>query len=257
MNENENLVTEEVTENVEQTTEETPAKTFTQDELNDIVGKAKARERAKITKQYERQNSEYQELIETLETGTGKKGVKELNDTFTKFYEGKGVPMPKKAEYSEKDIELLASAEADKIIKGGYEDVVDEVDRLTEVGVANMTAREKALFKKLAEHRQNAEKVNELAQIGVTEEVYNSKEFQEYAGMFKESTPITKIYENYQKTQPKKDYKIPGSMKNTETDDRDKDYYSFEEASKFTKEDFDKDPTLFKKVKASMSRWKR
>ena len=45
MENNENFVAEQVTENVEQTTEQTP-KMFTQDEVNDIVGKAKARTKA-------------------------------------------------------------------------------------------------------------------------------------------------------------------------------------------------------------------
>ena len=56
MNENENLVTEEVAENVEQTTEETQqtAKTYTQEEVDAIVGKKKARWEAKMRKENER-----------------------------------------------------------------------------------------------------------------------------------------------------------------------------------------------------------
>ena len=53
MNENEILVADEVTENAEQTAEETP-KTYTQDEVNEIVGKRIARKEAKIRKEYER-----------------------------------------------------------------------------------------------------------------------------------------------------------------------------------------------------------
>ena len=49
-------------------------------------------------------------------------------------------------------------------------EVVEEVDRLAEVGFDNMTAREKAYFKVLAEHRQKTERQNELSKIGVTEE---------------------------------------------------------------------------------------
>lgn len=258
MNENENLVIEEVTENTEETVEETPQKMFTQDELNDIVGKAKARERAKITKQKDR---EYGELMETLRTGTGKPNANadEINDTFSKFYEGKGIKIQKNDynNYSAKDLETLARAEADEIIRGGYEDVVDEVDRLTELGPNRMNAREKALFKVLAEHRASAERNQELAAIGVTEDVYNSSEFKEYADQYKSNVPITKIYEQFIKTtKPQKDYKIMGSMKNTMADNGVKDFYSFEEASKFTKEDFDKNPELYQKVLKSMPKWK-
>ena len=257
MNENENLVTEEVTENVEHTTEETPEKKYTQSEVNEIVGKRLARQEARIRKDYERKQRENDELVETLKAGTGKQSVKELDDTFTKFYESKGIKINKKpvTDYTDKDIETLARADADYIIQGGYEEVVEEVDRLANSG--NLSPREKAMFNILAKHRQTAERNRELAEIGITEEEYNSKEFQDFAAMFKSDIPIAKIYENYDKTKPKKEFKTMGSMKNTSAPDNGvKEYYSFEEASKFTKEDFDKNPALYKAVVASMQKWK-
>ena len=211
MENNENFV--EQTENVEQTTEETvvePIKTFTQEEMNAAVGRAKARERAKVEKQY---NREYGELMEVLEAGTGKKGVGELKDTFSNFYEKKGIKINKKPNYSAEDIEVLAKAEAAEFINAGYEDVVEEVDRLTELGANGMNAREKALFKVLAEHRQNAERIRELSGIGVTEDVYNSAEFKDFASKFNSNTPIKDVYDIYRKTQPKKEIKTMGSMK--------------------------------------------
>jgi hypothetical protein len=260
MNENENLVTEQVAENVEQTTEETP-KLYTEDELNakvnEITGKRLARREAKIRKEVE---SEYKDLVETLEAGTGKKGAKELNDTFKEFYEKKGITINKKseAEYSKKDIEVLAKAEADEIIDAGYEEVVEEVDRLTELGFDNMTAKDKAVFKKLAEYRQSAERGKELAKIGVTEDVYNSDEFKDFASMFNSNTPIAKIYETYAKTQPKKEFKTTGSMKSTNSADSDvKDYYTPEEARRFTRKELDNNPTLFKAIENSMRKWRK
>ena len=253
MENNENFVAEQVTENVEQTTEQTP-KMFTQDEVNEIVGKAKARTKAKIEKDYQRK---YGGLEEVLKVGTGKDTVEEMEDTFRQFYEKKGVKFPEKPSYSAKDIEVLARAEADEIIRSGYEDVVEEVDRLTDIGAANMTAREKAVFKVLAEHRQNAERGRELSKIGVTEDVYNSKEFNDFAGKFNTSTPIRDIYDLYNKTQ-KKEYKPMGSMKNSESSDSGvKDFYTPEEARKFTKKDYDSNPALFKAVENSMLKWKR
>ena len=251
MIENENLVPNG-TENVEQTTEETP-KTFTQEELNDIVGKAKARERAKITKQYERK---YGQLENVLKAGTGKESVEEMTNTFTEFYEKKGIKINKQPEYSQRDIETLAHKDADEIIHSGYDDVVEELDRLNDVGVANMTAREKAMFTKLAEYQKHAETSRQLAEIGVTEDVYNSQEFKDFAGKFNTSTPIKDIYDIYAKTQPKKQIKPMGSMKNSNSGDSGvKDFYTFEEAKQFTKEDFDKNPALFKAVEGSMSKW--
>ena len=255
MENNENFV--EQTENVEQTTEETvvePAKMFTQEEMNAAVGKAKARERAKIEKQYKR---EYGELVDVLKAGTGKENVGEMTDTFRNFYEQKGIKINKTPNYSAEDIEVLARAEAAEYINAGYEDVVEEVDRLTKLGANGMTAREKALFRVLAEHRQNAERARELSSIGVTEDVYNSAEFKDYAAMFKADIPMSKVYENFRKTQPKKEYKSMGSMKNIPAaDDGVKEFYTVEEARRFTKADYDKNPALFEAVQKSMQKWK-
>jgi hypothetical protein len=254
MFENENLVTE-VTENVEQTTEETP-KMFTQDEVNDIVGKVKARERAKVTKQKDR---EYGELMETLRAGTKSPNasVNEMNETLSKFYEGKGIQLRKEPQYSAKDLETLAKAEADEFINAGYEDVVEEVDRLTEIGVDKMSAREKALFTELAKYRATTERNKELSTIGITKEVYESKEFKEFSSQFNSNVPISKVYDLYKQTQPKKEIKTMGSMKNTNSADNGiKEYYSFEEAQKFTKKELDENPALVNAIRKSMQKWK-
>jgi hypothetical protein len=248
---NENFV--EKTENVEQTTEQTP-KTYTQEEVDALMGKRVARTEAKIRKEYQRK---YGDLEDVLVAGTGKKNVEEITDTFKKFYQQKGIQMPEKPNYSAKDIEVLARAEAEEIIRGGYEDVVDEVERLTQVGAANMTAREKAVFKALAEHRQSAERGMELGKLGVTEDVYNSKEFKDFAGKFNPNIPITDVYDIYKQTQPKKEIHTMGSMKsNSAKDTGVKDFYTVEEARRFTKADYDKNPALFKAVQNSMTKWK-
>ena len=248
----ENLVTE-VTENVEQTTEQTP-RVYTQEEVDAMMGKRVARTEAKIRKEYDRK---YGQLEEVLKAGTGKSNVEELTDTFTEFYAKKGIQVQKPS-YTDKDIEVLAKAEADDIIRGGYEDVVEEVDRLTDIGFENMTAREKKVFKTLAEYRQSAETGRELGKIGVTEDVYNSAEFKEFKSKFNSNIPVTDVYDIYRKTQPKKDIKPMGSMKNSNSGDNGvKDFYTVEEARRFTKEDYDKNPALFEAVQKSMTKWKK
>jgi hypothetical protein len=217
-----------------------------------IVGKRLARKEARIRKEYDRK---YGDLEEVLKAGTGKESVEEVTDTFKQFYQKKGIQFPAKPAYTDNDIEVLAQAEANDIIRSGFEDVVEEVDRLADIGVANMTAREKAVFKVLADHRQKAERGRELTKIGVTEEVYESKEFNDFAKKFNATTPIRDIYDIYQKTQPKKEIHTTGSMKHTAKDTGVKDYYSYEEASKFTKKDFDNNPALFRAVERSMAKW--
>ena len=258
MENNENFVTEEVTEevieevaeNVEQTTEQTqPAeKTYTQAEVDAIVGKRLARQEARIRKDNDRK---YGGLVEVLKTGTGKEDVGEITDTFRQFYEKKGVKFREQPSYTDQDIEVLAKADAKSVIDAGYDEVVDEVNRLTQIGAENMTPRERAVFIALAEHRQAAERSRELSQIGVTEDVYNSQEFKDFAGKFNHDTPITDIYDIYRKTKPKKEIRTMGSMKQTQ-DEGVKDYYSPEEIERLTEEDLD-DPRVWEAVRRSMT----
>lgn len=251
---NENIVIEQVEEPVEQITEEAP-KTYTQEEVDAIVGKRLARKEAKIRKEYDRK---YGRLEEVLKTGTGEEDVEKIADTFKDFYAKKGIKFPDKPTYNTHEIEVLAKAEADEIIRAGYDDVVEEVDRLADIGVQNMTEREKALFRVLAEHRQTTDRTKELTKIGVTEEVYNSQEFKDFSSKFAAGVPVKDIYDIYAKTLPKKDIKPMGSMKNSNSADNGvKDFYTPEEARKFTKKDFDNNPALFKAVENSMLKWRK
>lgn len=256
MENNENLVTEQVAENTEQTAEQSP-KTYTEAEFNakldEVLGKKIARREAKIRKEYDRK---YGELTDVLKAGTGKEDVGEMADTFKKFYASKGIKVPERNDYSQQDIEVLARAEADDIIRSGFDEVVEEVDRLAGIGAKNMNAREKAVFKVLAEHRQSAEQAKELAKIGVTEDVFNSQEFKDFRGKFNPTTPISDIYDIYRKTQPKKEFKTMGSMKNSTSEDGTvKDFYTRDEALQFTKKDLDNNPALYKAIEASMLKW--
>lgn len=254
MNENEVIVAE-ATENVEITTEETtesqPApRTFTQEEVNEIVAKRLARQEARFKKEQERK---YGELEEVLRAGTGETDVKGMTSKFRKFYQDKGITIPERPTYSDKDIETLARAEANEIINAGYDEVVDEVDRLALIGAENMTPRERAVFTALAEHRQSAERQRELSKIGVTEEEISSQEFRDFASKFNPKTPISEIYSIYRSTKPKKQITTMGSVKNTDSADSGvKDFYSIEEIRRFTKADFDRNPALFKACEASL-----
>lgn len=253
------FVTEDVVvaENTEQTAEESP-KIYTEDDFNakldEILGKKIARKEAKIRKEYERK---YGGLEEVLKAGTGVESVDEMTDTFREFYSKKGIQMPAKPQYTDKDVAVLAKAEADEIIRGGFEDVIEEADRLKDIGAENMTAREKAVFLQLTNHIKSTETSRELSKIGVTEDVYDSKEFKEFAAKFNPSTPIRDVYDIYAKTQPKKEIKTAGSMKNPNSGDGAiKDFYTPDEAKRFSKADFDKNPALYEAVVKSMTKWK-
>ena len=234
-----------------------PEKVYTEEEfqakLGEMLDKKVPRMEARIRKEYDRK---YGELENVLRAGTQKNDVAEITDEFRTFYEGRGVQIPNAPAYSDRDTEILAKAEAEDVIASGLEEVIAETDRLAKIGVENMNPRDKAVFRKLAEYRKNAERGRELAKLGVTEDVYNGAEFRNFAAKFGADTPVTEIYEIFSKTQPKKDIKPMGSMKSAPSGKETvKDFYTFEEASKFTVQDFNKNPELYKAVERSMQKW--
>lgn len=254
MENNENFV--EQTENVEQTTEQTPELKYSQadvdrmvkEKLDEVLPGKIARREAKIRKEYDR---EYGELVSVLKAGTGEENVGKMTDTFRGFYESKGLKMPDKPNYTAQDIDVLAKADVAEIIRGGFDEVIEEADRLKNIGYENMTARDKAVFMALTNHIKDTETSRELSKIGVTEDVYNSQEFKDFRAMFNSNVPITKVYEQYRKTQPKKDIKSMGSMRQVPTETV-KDFYTPEEIERLTEDDL-RDPKVWEAVRRSMT----
>lgn len=274
MENNNNNVIEEITENVDTTTTEEIVEDIEQIEeptgetqsdkiyseaefqakFEESMNKKMPRREAKIRKEVDGEYSQHKELVSVLQAGTGEKDIGKLIDAFKTHYAGKGIDTTsKQPEYSERDIGILARAEAQDIIAAGYDEVVEETDRLAKIGVKNMTARDKAVFSVLAEHRQNMERSKEFADLGLTEDVYNSPEFKAFASKFKSDTPIKEIVDLYGKTaQPKKDFQTMGSMKTGKSDKGVKDYYTPEEISKLTEQDLD-NPKVWEAVRRSMT----
>lgn len=251
MDNNENLVAEQVAENVEKTTEQTP-KTYTQEEVDALMGKRTSRLEAKIRREYDQ---EYGGLMDVLRAGTGKQTVGEITESFKEHYTQQGVELPQKPMFSNGDLATLAEKDAAEFISAGNDDVADEIARLEKLGADKMTDREKMVYQTLKQHRQNADREAELAKLGVPEEVYKSAEFKGFAKKFDSSTPITDVYDIYRKTHTK-ETKPMGSMKTTESSDNGvKDYYSFEEADKIPREVLRSNPALMKAVRESMLKW--
>lgn len=266
LEDNENVVVEATENVVEQATEELvdstvveteqePEKVYTEEDFNkkvdELLAKKIARKEAKIRKEYEQK---YAPLTNVLSAGLGTDNVEEMTTKMSDFYKENGVEIPTKQNYSEQEEEILARAEANFIIEAGFDEVIEETDRLTKKGLANMNAREKTMFETLATYRKQQEDMTELKKIGA-DDLVNSAEFKEFREMFNKSTPINKVYEMYEKTKIKKEVEPIGSVKNTAVKDDVKEFYTYEEASKFTKADFDKNPKLFDRVVKSMQSW--
>lgn len=261
-NEAENTDTQTVEENVEEVenTEETKEekKQFTQEELNKLfkerADRAEKRASERIRREYE---EKYSKLDSLLSTVLGTKSTEESTEKLKQFYKEQGVSIPEEPKYSDRDLELLAKAEADSIINSGYEDLVDEVDRLSSKGLDNMTQREKLLFKNLDREKKRQEDVKELASIGVTKEKLEDSKYKEFAKNLNPDLSEKQKYEMYLKYNPKDKVESIGSMKSKTTKDEVKDFYTFEEASKFTRKDFDNNPKLFAAVEKSMPLWSK
>ena len=263
MEDNKELVNE--TENVELPTEEVVVteevieqpKTYTEEELNarvdELLAKKIARKEARIRKEYDKK---YGKLENVLRAGTGEDDLNTITDTLSNFYTKKGIQIPTEPTYSESDMKVLANAEAQSIIDSGFDEVVEEVDRLAELGVDNMTSREKLVFTKLAEYRKSEQDRKDLAKIGVSEAALEDKEFIEFAEKLNPNMSVKDKYEMYTQYKPKPKVETMGSMKNATSNDTGvKDFYTRDEALKFTKKDFDKNPALFKAVENSMLKW--
>lgn len=267
MEDNRELVLED-TENVEDlTTEElvngantpdtesvkTPEveETFTKAQLTEKIDSAVKRREAKLRRDFRKTEEDLRSIEAVLNAGLGTTNLEEAREKLTNFYKSKNVQIPDRPVYSDRELEVLGNSEADEIISLGFDEVVEEVNRLADKGLNNMSPREKITFKKLAEHRQRQERINELARIGVKEDVLASKDFQDYASQFRDDVSIARVYEMWAKTQPKAPVEQMGSMKNL-APSKQKDYYTDEEISRLSLDDLN-DPRVWEAVRKSMT----
>lgn len=232
----------------EETTEEPIVETFTKEQVDEMIAKKLARKEAKIRKEYA---NKYSKLETVVNAGLGTHNVQEAVDKLTDFYTQKGIAIPTEPNYNDKDLEILARAEAEDIISGGYDDIVEEVDRLANIGTENMSNRDKMVFTRLAEERNRIEQEKELASIGVSLDDLNTNEFKLFEAKLNPNLSLREKFEMYQEQKPKKQNNIIGSMKGT-PENKIKDYYSPEEIAKLTDEDLD-NPQIWEAVRKSMT----
>lgn len=225
-------------------------------ELNSMMkGRLDRQER-----KFQKELSKYRDTDNVLRTVMNLNDGDDPNEKLREYYEKEGVKLPEKVKsgLTEHQLEVLAQAEAKEIIESGDSAYIKaEANKLASKGWENMNQQERAIFNTLAGHLDHEKKINELKSIGVQADLLDSTEFKDFAGKFNSNTSIKDIYELYSKShkEPKTAEKI-GSMKSTAVKDNGvKEFYSYEEALKFTKEDFDKNPALYKAVERSMYKW--
>lgn len=246
--------TTDTTETEEKVVEEKKeVKTFTQDEVDKIVRKRLARQE----KDYQKELSKYKNVETVLNVGLGTSNIDEADSKLREYYKEQGlnIPEPTNPGLSDRELQILGEAEADEILELGLEEAEQEANRLARKGHSNWNAREKATFNKLAQTLNREKQKHELTSIGADTNILDSKEFKEFASQFAPSANIKNIYNLYSNQGNKKENKEKiGSVKNDKSNGLE-DFYTYEESLKYSKEDLDKNPELFKRICDSMSKW--
>lgn len=247
--------TTDADESISDEPEKEEVKMFTQEDVDKIVKKRLARQE----KDYQKELSKYKNVESVLNAGLKTKSIEEAESTLRNYYKEQGIdlPEPTKPGLSDKELQILGQAEADEILELGLEEAEVEANRLAKKGHQNWNAKEQAIFNKLASTLTYEKQKKELKTIGADTKILDSKEFKDFANQFNSNTDIKNIYNLYSKTSlPKENKNIEkmGSMKNNATEEV-KEEYTYEEALKFTRKDYDNNPKLYEAVCRSMAKW--
>lgn len=265
MEDNENVDLEQNATEVQGAQTEQQPKTYSEDELLQKLEEQKnkinednqkawnkrwGREKSKMEKEFAKER----ELAKLLQEQTQTKNMDDLLDV---TYQNYGMERPSVS--NPKDDEILGKYDAKEILALDDVSIEEEANRLAGV---KRTAREEATFVELGNYLTNkkveAKRNKEILESGIDEETLKDEGFKDYMSKFKDDTPIKFIYDSYSQMKPKKEKPFsPGSAKGTNESNKNevKEFYTYEESLKFTREDFDKNPELFKAVEKSMQRW--
>ena len=235
----------------EETKEEQPkGRFYTDEEVNSIVDKRVERKMRK----YEKQMAEYEDTENVLKSALEVDNISDANKKLRSYYQEQGYELPeKKSSYSERELNILAKAEADEIIEEGYDSMLEEANRLAKIGYQNLNQKEKLIFMTLGDELDKQNDTRELKKIGANEELLKKTDFIEFRNMFDKKTPIEKVYGLYKNQEPKPKVELPGSMKNTSVKEE-KEYLTPEEVVALTPEDWEK-PGMWEKVRKSQLKW--
>ena len=239
------------TEEVAEPETKPEGKTYTQEQFNEAMSRRLGRERANFEKEVERK---YGRIERVLRAGTGKEDLDEIAQDLENLYGTENMnPTTGEDNLSDQDLQILAGHTAKEIIADGPEVVEQELERLR--SAQNLTKREEALKAQLEQHLEAVRKEAELEKAGIPADVAASPEFQAFAKKFAADTPLSEVYSLYPQKPPAKEINTMGSMSSSYKDTGVKDFYTPEEARKFTKADFDKNPAIWKAVNDSMTKW--
>lgn len=238
------------TEPVEEPTEEPEkVKTFTQDEVDEILSKRIKRERNRMEREYSEEVNKYKELAYLTEKGLNANNLDETLEKSRQFYGDQGIKYVPSA--NTKEDQILAKAYAEEIIDeyDSIDDLQGYADKLSRKN--NLTNRDKLVLENLNSEITNRKRLTDLKKIGVSEDIYNSKEFREFESKFAKDTPIDEIYSLYSSKKQVSKPANPGSMKSIKAKEN-KGYITEAEYDKMTDKEIEENMDL---IMSSMSKW--
>ena len=215
------------------------------------------RDRINRERKQNKELAKYRQLENVIKAGLG---VDNLDDAISKtseFYIEQGVTIPEfKDVYSERDEKILAKADAQDIIELGKSEMEAEANRIASIPEAKRTLREKTIFNTLCKELIGLRDMEELKSKGYKVDILQEKEFSDFRNQFNVNTPISTIYEMYNKVYGKtvEQPRSPGSAKSTTTVKQIKDYYSPEDFDKLTDKELN-EPKIMKIVDESRLQW--
>lgn len=236
------------TEPVEQTEEPEKVKTFTQDEVDEIISRRIKREKNRMDREYSEELNKYKELAYLTEKGLNANDLDETLEKSRKFYEEQGIKYVPSA--NTKDDEILARAYANEIIDDcdSIEDLESYANKLKK---GNLTNKNKLVLENIVSEINNRKRLTDLKKIGVSEDIYNSKEFRDFESKFTKETPIDEIYSLYSSKKQVSKPANPGSMKSIQAKEK-KGYITEAEYDKMTDKEIEENMDL---IMESMSKW--
>lgn len=252
---------------VEEEKESVKEKLYTREEMQAEIDRNVQGRLARVERDNARKIQEYEELVSTLRAGMGKNdgNVQDLNKDLRKFYKEQGIEIPDVVSrgLSEREEKILAKAEADEIINGGEDYINQMANEIYNIPAEKRTIRQKAIFENLGKHMMQEKAKAQLKEKGVDESILQDNSFKEFAGRFTAQTSIADIYDMYQKINAKEVVETPkrerpastGSTKTVAKTNTVKEYYTEEEASKFTQKELMANPELLRAVEDSMAKW--
>lgn len=251
--------TEELQQEDTQTIEETAEKVPTEEEIQSRIDKAVETRLKRERRENERKNKSLYQIEDALKKGLGVEDRAEILNKLNEFYEIPATNTP-----NVKDEEFLGKAYAQEIIdEGDIQEIEDEANRIASIPRDKRSARENAMFNALCEKLVSNKQENELKNNGIGLEILSDKQFNSFRSKLNSDVSILEAVDMFnrlkQTEQENKKEKpaSPGSAKSkgTTADNVVKEFYTFEEAKQFSRDELNKRPKLFEAIKRSMPKW--